>query len=168
MSTTGVPGCLPLMARSRSSPERPGILMSETTRSNGSSPSTASASSAVAAVVTWQWLAVNADRRKRSTDALSSTTRTRRDSTFSPPLVSCLATVLLVTSRPFLGSEFGSALFRRAELTQEFEPLARESVLREGQRLAARRGPQHLLRAGRLDPPRFLRGRGGRGPPPRR
>src|SRR5713226_549431 len=146
MSTTGVPGCLPLMARSRSSPERPGILMSETTRSKGSSPSSSSACSAVEAVVTWQWFEEKADTRNRSTDALSSTSRTRRSSGRSSPVVSSCAAILLVTGRPFLCSEFASSLLRPAELVQELEPLTREPVFREVQRLESR----GRLRPGRL------------------
>src|SRR5580765_967815 len=77
MSTTGVPGCRAFTARSRSRPDRPGILMSETTRSKASAAITLSSCSAATAWLTTQPLAENAETRNRSSDALSSTTRTR-------------------------------------------------------------------------------------------
>src|SRR2546425_7494394 len=129
ISTTGVPGSLPLTARSRSSPLRPGILMSDTTRSKGSSPSCSSACSAVDAVVTWQWFEENAEVRNRRTEALSSTSRTRSQSICASPVTCVWPSILAVPVISLLG---------RAELAQDLEPLAGQTVFREAQRLELR------------------------------
>src|SRR6185437_9359935 len=125
MSTTGVAGCLPLTARSRSSPESPGILMSDTTRSNGCSLIKVRACSAAAAWVTVHPFAEKAETRKRRSDALSSTTRTRNTSG---------ATVLGETA----GMGTGRLLLGRRHLAEELHPLARQhAIVRELQTLEA-------------------------------
>src|SRR5437763_342007 len=150
-SMTGVAGCLLLIARSRSSPESPGILMSDTTRSNGASPNTSIACSAVDAVVTSQLFEATADTRKRSTDALSSTSRTRSVSAWISPAPS-ICTAALVVTDPLLGpGRTPVPSLRPAELVEELEPLTRETVFREVQRLELRtvRGGLQGLRCGR-------------------
>src|SRR5438445_474305 len=80
MSTTGVPGWRPLTACKTSRPLSPGILMSETTRSNDCTERRSKASSALAAVETTQPFDLKARARNRSTGAWSSTRRTLRTS----------------------------------------------------------------------------------------
>src|SRR5262245_14773527 len=134
MSTTGVPGCRAFTARSRSRPERPGILMSDTTRSKASAAITFSACSAAAAWLTMQPFAENAETRNRSSDALSSTTRTRS--------VSGAA----VTSA---GEPIDGPLFRGGHLVQEVHPLTgQHAVVREGQALELLRKRRHDLLGG--------------------
>src|SRR5207249_858448 len=149
----------------RASPESPGILMSDTTRSKGALPSSSSACSAVDAVVAAQSFDATADARKRSTGALSSTSRTRRVSGgISPVSLSCVA-VLLVTDCLLGSGREPVRLFCPVELVEELEPLTREAVFREMQRLELRvvrvglfALRHHRLRAGRRG---GLRRRGG-------
>src|SRR5512145_227441 len=112
MRTTGMSGRRPLIARSRSRPLRPGILMSETTKSTPSRSSTAIACSAVEAAVTAQPQAVRPETRKRSSDALSSTARTRSGGAED--------TVDVVTRMP------GARLLAVRHPVEELHPLARQ------------------------------------------
>src|SRR5438128_4667974 len=135
--------------------------MSDTMRSNGASPSSSSACSAVDAVVTSQLFEATADTRKRSTDALSSTSRTRSVSAWISPAPSIVAA--LVVTDPLLGpGRRPVPSLRPAELVEELEPLTRETVLREMQRLELRTVRDDLRWLRRLGrggwPPRWLCG----------
>src|SRR2546429_6882743 len=135
--------------------------MSDTTRSKGALPSSSSACSAVDAVVPAQSFDATADARKRSPGALSSTSRTRRVSGWiSPVSLSCVA-VLLVTDCLLGWGREPVRLFCPIELVEELEPLTREAVFREMQRLELRvvRDGLFALRHHRL---RACRGAGER------
>src|SRR3989454_11785309 len=130
---------------------RSGILMSDTTRSNGVSPNSSIACSAVDAVVTSQLFEATADTRKRRTDALSSTSRTRSASARISPAPS-ICTAALVVTDPLLGPGRRPApSLRPAQLVEELEPLTRETIFREMQRLELRTIRDELrgLRRGR-------------------
>jgi len=125
---------------------RRGILMSETTRSNGASrvPSAACSRSRRSS----PFAVIAGTRTKdRSTDALSSTTGHAE----ARPLLSgsshSSAAVLARHEAPFLQSRVSGVISSPA-LVENSEPLARESVFLEVQRLEARRGPPRLGRPG--------------------
>src|SRR2546428_22936 len=144
--------------------------MSDTTRSKGALPSSSSACSAVDAVVAAQSFDATADARKGTTGALSPTSRTRRVSGgFSPVSLSGVA-VLLVTDCLRGSGREPVRLFCPIELVEELEPLTREAVFREMQRLelrVVRDGlfalRHHRLRACRRGGLRRRGGGGGRG-----
>src|SRR5207247_10850147 len=131
------------------------------------------ACSAVDAVVTSQLFEATADTRKRSTDALSSTSRTRSVSAWISPAPS-ICTAALVVTDPLLGpGRTPVPSLPPAELVHDLEPLTRETVFREVQRLELRtvRGGLQGLRRGRRRGLRpwnrdLCRGRGGRPPRP--
>src|SRR5437899_852668 len=123
------------------------------------------ASSPIDDVVTSQLFEATADTRKRRTDALSSTSRTRSASARISPAPS-ICTAALVVTDPLLGSGRRPApSLRPAELVEELEPLTRETVFREVQRLELRTIRDELrgLRRGRRRGRRHRdRGRSGR------
>src|SRR5438034_565288 len=144
-------------------------VFSSTFSTNAPCSSPWRASSPIDAVVTSQLFEATADTRKRSTDALSSTSRTRSVSAWISPAPS-ICTAALVVTDPLLGpGRTPVPSLRPAELVEELEPLTRETVFREVQRLELRtvRGGLQGLRRGRRRGLRpwnrdLCRGRGGR------